>query len=183
MSRLLFTFIVLFFTTSLFSDSLNLNPSSNQDLSTLNSSSDNEPSFISHLTSAKASVLGKAKEYLGVRYGFGSRTARSTDCSGFTQQVFKSFGVCLPHSAAEQAQLGEKVDFKNLQAGDLLFYRTYKRAPSHVAIYVGNGKMIHASYRSRKVQYDSINLGYYQKRFLCAKRIALKDTNSLKNYN
>lgn len=183
MSRLLFASIVLFFTTSLFSDSLNLNPSSNQDTEILNANADNKLSFVSHLTSAEQNLLGKAKEYLGVRYGFGSKTSTRTDCSGFTQQVFKNFGVCLPHSAAEQAQLGERVDFKNLQAGDLLFYRTYKHAPSHVAIYMGNGKMIHASYRSRKVQYDSINLGYYQKRFLCAKRIALNNTDALKNYN
>ena len=183
MSRLFFTFIVLFFTTSLFSDSLTVTPLSNQDTSTLNPSSDNEPSFVSHISSAKEALLGKAREFLGVRYGFGSQTSSRTDCSGFTEQVFKTFGVCLPHSAAEQAQLGERVDFKNLQAGDLLFYRTYKHAPSHVAIYVGNGKMIHASYRSRKVQYDSVNLGYYQKRFLCAKRIALANTDALKNYN
>jgi len=179
MSRLLFAFIVIFFTTSLFADSLNVNSLSDQDTETFSATADTESSFISHLTSAKTGILGKAKEYLGVRYGFGSKTSARTDCSGFTQQVFKNFGVRLPHSAAAQAQLGERVDFKNLQAGDLLFYRTYKHAPSHVAIYVGNGKMIHASYRSRKVQYDSINLGYYQKRFLCAKRIALNNTDSL----
>ena len=71
-----------------------------------------------------------------------------------------------------QSKYGSKVDLKDLQVGDLLFYRTYKREPSHVAIYAGNGQIIHASYRSKKVQYDDIDKGYYKQRFMYAKRVA-----------
>ncbi|MCK9372946.1 MAG: NlpC/P60 family protein [Sulfuricurvum sp.] len=129
-----------------------------------------------NIKSVKENLLAKAKEFLGTPYGFGDKDDSRTDCSGFTQQVYRQFGVSLPHSAAEQAQLGEKVELGDLQVGDLLFYRTYKSDPSHVAIYAGEGQIIHASYNSRKVQFDSIDKGYYKQRFLYAKRLAFNDT-------
>lgn len=118
-------------------------------------------------------ILTKAQEYLGKAYGFGNRNDFKTDCSGFTQEIFEHFGLSLPRSAALQSKYGKKVDIKDLQVGDLLFYRTYKKEPSHVAIYAGNGQIIHASYRSKKVQFDSIEKGYYKSRFMYAKRLAL----------
>ena len=123
----------------------------------------------------KNKIIEKAQEYLGVSYGFGNKNEIKTDCSGFTQQVFKEFGLALPGSAALQSKYGSKVDLKDLQVGDLLFYRTYKREPSHVAIYAGNGQIIHASYRSKKVQYDDIDKRYYKQRFMYAKRLALSE--------
>jgi cell wall-associated NlpC family hydrolase len=135
-------------------------------------------SLFSNLSSAKERVLTKAKEFLGTPYGFGNKDSEQTDCSGFTQQVYKQFGITLPHSAAEQARLGTDVDRADLQVGDLLFYQTYKSEPSHVAIYAGDGQIIHASYRNRRVQYDTIDKGYYQQRFMYAKRIALSTQDS-----
>lgn len=134
-------------------------------------------SIFKNFRSAKEKVLAKAKEFLGTPYGFGNKGNSRTDCSGFTQQVFQQFGVSLPHSAAEQAQLGETVDPDDLQIGDLLFYHTYKSDPSHVAIYAGDGQIIHASYNSKKVQYDSIDKGYYKQRFLYAKRLAFNNND------
>lgn len=124
---------------------------------------------------SKKRIIEKAEEYLGVSYGFGNKNEIKTDCSGFTQQVFKEFGLSLPGSAALQSKYGSKVDLKDLQVGDLLFYRTYKKEPSHVAIYAGNGQIIHASYRSKKVQYDDIDKRYYKQRFMYAKRLALNE--------
>jgi len=132
-------------------------------------------SIVKHLSNVKEKLLSKAKEFLGTPYGFGGKDGDRTDCSGFTKQVYQQFGVSLPHSAAEQAQLGENVDPNDLQVGDLLFYRTYKSDPSHVAIYAGNGQIIHASYTAKKVQYDSIDKGYYKERFMCAKRLAFNN--------
>lgn len=132
---------------------------------------------------SKSKIIEKAQEYLGVSYGFGNKNELKTDCSGFTQQVFKEFGLSLPGSAALQSKYGSKVDLKDLQVGDLLFYRTYKREPSHVAIYAGNGQIIHASYRSKKVQYDDIDKGYYKQRFMYAKRLALNEQNLLTQQN
>lgn len=133
--------------------------------------------IVKNFKNAKEKVLARAKEFLGTPYGFGDKDGDRTDCSGFTQQVYKSFGVSLPHSATEQALLGEKVNPDDLQVGDLLFYRTYKSDPSHVAIYAGNGQIIHASYTARKVQYDSIDKGYYKDRFIYARRLAFNNTN------
>lgn len=135
---------------------------------------DGSKSLFKHLKGVKEKVLAKAKEFLGTPYGFGDKDSDRTDCSGFTRQVYQQFGVDLPHSAAEQAKLGEAVELSDLQVGDLLFYRTYKSDPSHVAIYAGDGQIIHASYAARKVQYDSIDKGYYKQRFLCARRLAYK---------
>ena len=120
-------------------------------------------------------VLAKAQEYLGTPYQFGNENAKRTDCSGFTQQVFGEFGVELPRSASEQSRYGKKIDVKDLQVGDLLFYRTYKKGPSHVAIYAGNGQIIHASYKAKRVQYDAFDKRYYKQRFLYAKRIVLNE--------
>jgi len=131
--------------------------------------------IVKNFKNAKDKLLSRAKDFLGTPYGFGNRDGERTDCSGFTQQVYRQFGVTLPRSAAEQAQLGENVNMNDLQVGDLLFYRTYKSDPSHVAIYAGDGQIIHASYSARKVQYDSIDKGYYKQRFMYAKRLALND--------
>lgn len=135
-------------------------------------------SLFENLSSKKDKLLAKAKDFLGTPYGFGSKNSSQTDCSGFTQQVYKQFGVALPHSAAEQAKFGAKVSVEDLQVGDLMFYQTYKSEPSHVGIYAGDGRMIHASYSNKKVQYDSIDKGYYKQRFLYAKRLALNSQDS-----
>lgn len=131
--------------------------------------------IIKNFKNAKEKVLSRAKEFLGTPYGFGDKDGGRTDCSGFTQQVYRQFGITLPRSASEQAQFGENVQLSDLQIGDLLFYRTYKSDPSHVAIYAGNGQIIHASYAANRVQYDSINKAYYKDRFMYARRLAFND--------
>ncbi|MFZ2890165.1 C40 family peptidase [Sulfuricurvum sp.] len=131
--------------------------------------------IVHNIRNVKDKVLARAKDFLGTPYGFGNKDGERTDCSGFTQQVYRQFGITLPRSAAEQAQLGEDVNIDDLQVGDLLFYRTYKSDPSHVAIYAGDGQIIHASYANQKVQYDSIDKGYYKQRFMYAKRLALNE--------
>jgi cell wall-associated NlpC family hydrolase len=135
-------------------------------------------SIFENISSAKQHILARAKEFLGTPYGFGNKDTAQTDCSGFTQQVFRQLGIALPHSAAEQATLGTYVDASDLQVGDLMFYQTYKNEPSHVAIYAGDGKIIHASFRNKQVQYDAIDKGYYKQRFMYAKRLALNTSIS-----
>src|SRR3989339_134208 len=131
--------------------------------------------IIKNFKNVKEKVLSRAKDFLGTPYGFGDKEGGRTDCSGFTQQVYRPFGVSLPRSASEQALLGENVSLDDLQVGDLLFYRTYKSDPSHVAIYAGDGKIIHASFAAKKVQYDSIQKAYYRDRFMYARRLAFSD--------
>jgi len=117
-------------------------------------------------------ILKTAKAYLGTRYRFGGNSTKGTDCSGFTQLVFRRHGIRLPHSSALQAQLGEFIlRARKLTPGDLVFFETYRKGPSHVGIYLGENRFIHASSGQRKVTITRINSSYYGKRYLGGKRL------------
>lgn len=116
-------------------------------------------------------LLGTARTYLGTRYRWGG-TSRSTgvDCSGFTSSVFKKNGVSIPRTSREQATVGKAVSKSSLQKGDLVFFRTRGSRISHVGIYVGNNKFIHASSGRGRVRTDSLD-GYYARRYAGARRV------------
>lgn len=133
---------------------------------------------------SKDSLLAKARTYVGVRYRLGMASRSGTDCSGFTTQVFRSEGVRLPRTSREQASVGRKVGKAGLSAGDLVFFRTGRGSRiSHVGIYVGNGKFIHASSGGGRVQVNSLSDGYYSKRFVTARRVKSKPVASKKAVN
>lgn len=113
-----------------------------------------------------------AMDYLGVPYRFGGSSLRGIDCSAFVQRVFRYFSIELPRTAREQFKVGVRISKKELLIGDLLFFRTYARYPSHVGIYIGEGKMIHASSRSKKVTISSIKDPYYVRRYIGAIRLS-----------
>ena len=117
-------------------------------------------------------IIGTAKTYLGTKYKFGKSSNESTDCSGFIQLVFRQHGVRLPHSAASQAQFGLLIrNPRDLEPADLVFFETYRRGPSHVGIYLGGNRFIHASTSQKKVMIAEINSEYYVQRFLGGKRL------------
>jgi len=123
---------------------------------------------------ADASIFEKtALSFLNTPYRFGGSSENGIDCSGFVQKVFKEFNLKLPRTAREQYTLGTKVPKGDLQLGDLIFFRTYAKYPSHVGIYIGDNKMIHASSRNRGVVVSSIDSKYFRKRYLGAKRLGL----------
>ncbi len=111
-----------------------------------NSSNKGNSSSSSSSTASTASqLIAYAKQFLGNKYVFGGTSlTNGTDCSGYTQGVFKKFGKSLPRTSRQQATCGTKVSTSNLKAGDLLFYAT-NGTINHVAIYIGNGQIIHAS--------------------------------------
>lgn len=118
-------------------------------------------------------ILSKAQSFRGVRYRWGASSRSATDCSGFTSQVFKSQGFRLPRTSAEQSQVGAKVSRGELKKGDLVFFRTRRGVRvSHVGIYMGNGRFIHASSGGGHVQVNSLADGYYHERFVGARRVA-----------
>jgi cell wall-associated NlpC family hydrolase len=112
-----------------------------------------------------------AYSFLGARYRFGGNSRTALDCSSFTQQVFREQKVSLPRTAREQFSVGNEVMRGDLQKGDLVFFQTYARFPSHVGIYLGNRKMIHASSRDRRVVISTMDTPYYTSRYLGARRI------------
>lgn len=116
-------------------------------------------------------LKSKAYGFLGTRYRFGGSSRNGIDCSSFVQQVFREMEVSLPRTAREQFEVGNEVSPGDLQKGDLVFFRTYARFPSHVGIYLGGNKMIHASSRDRRVVISTMDTPYYRARFLGAKRI------------
>ena len=103
-------------------------------------------------------VLDTAKRYLGTRYRMGGARPGAFDCSGLVRYVFAKHGVALPRTAREQSAVGRRVVVgpDSLRVGDLLFFRTPRGRASHVAMYAGNGRIIHASAGSRRVRYDDL---------------------------
>jgi cell wall-associated NlpC family hydrolase len=107
----------------------------------------------------------------GIRYRSAGTSRGGFDCSGFTRYVYSKCGVSLPHSSAAQASIGRPIKRSQLKAGDLVFFHTYRRGVSHVGIYIGNNKFVHASNHGRGVTTDSLGSAYYAPRYVCARRI------------
>ena len=123
-----------------------------------------------------------AYSFLGAHYRFGGSSRTALDCSSFTQQVFREQKVSLPRTAREQFHVGNEVRQGDLQKGDLVFFQTYAPFPSHVGIYLGNRKMIHASSRDRRVVVSTMDTPYYTSRYLGARRIVKASAGSI-NYD
>ena len=114
-------------------------------------------------TSSSSSTGGnalydEATNYLGLKYVWGGNSlTNGVDCSGFTQQIYKKFGVSLPHHAADQAKMGTKITSKkNLQAGDLVFFGS-KNNITHVGIYGGDGKFIESPHTGASVRVSKLS--------------------------
>ncbi len=87
-----------------------------------------------------------ALEFVGNPYVWGGTSlTKGADCSGFVLSIYKKYGIELPHYSGSQSNCGTEISYKNAQPGDLLFYGTSKSAISHVAIYLGDGKIVHAN--------------------------------------
>ncbi|MBI4997589.1 MAG: C40 family peptidase [Rhodocyclales bacterium] len=119
------------------------------------------------------STLDKALDLLGIRYRWGgSKPETGFDCSGFVRHVFREgLGLDLPRSAREQSRAGEPVARDELQPGDLVFFNTMRRAFSHVGIYLGDNRFVHAPHRGGRVRVEDMSGRYWTKRFNGARRI------------
>jgi cell wall-associated NlpC family hydrolase len=127
--------------------------------------------------SLKDRLLRVARRMLSVPYRFGGTTLWGLDCSGFVQKAFAFLNRDLPRSAREQFLEGAAVEKANLSPGDLVFFRTYAKYPSHVGIYLGDNRFVHASSRERKVTIDSLETPYYVKRYIGAKRLLFEEND------
>lgn len=115
-----------------------------------------------------------AMDLRDIRYHRGGRSPRSGfDCSGFVHYVFAQvLGVTLPGNSAAQFADGEAIARTDLQAGDLVFFRTRGKRISHVGIYVGDGRFIHSPTTGERVRVDRMSQNYWARRFAGARRPA-----------
>lgn len=124
-------------------------------------------------------LVGNAMGFLGIRYRYGGTSAKSGfDCSGLVVATFQqTLGKLLPRRAADQAAATKKIAKEELRPGDLVFFNTMRRAFSHVGIYVGDGKFIHAPSTGSTVRVDNLNGSYWVRRFNGARRV-IEDSNN-----
>ena len=149
-----------------------------------------EPVVVASKTSSAAEQTysdwsGKAQEVLmnalsltGIKYKYGGVSPETGfDCSGFVRYVFQQAAdLTLPHGARAISQLGQAVTINQLQPGDLVFFNTLKSAFSHVGIYLGNNRFIHAASQGGGIQVVNLDDEYWTKRFNGGRRL---DTNEL----
>ena len=121
-------------------------------------SSASSSSSSSAVTSAtRAAIVAYAKQFVGNPYVYGGTSLTSgCDCSGFTQSVFKYFGISLPRTSKAQATVGTQISTSELQPGDLVFYAS-NGSIYHVAIYIGNGQIIHAMDEQNGIVISTLN--------------------------
>lgn len=145
------------------------NRSSNSSSSRSSSSSSNSSSSTYHATpgGSGSAIANYACKFVGRPYVYGGTSlTNGADCSGFVMSVYAQFGYSLPHSSAAQSGCGRSVSLSNLQPGDLVFYRNGSRI-GHVAMYIGGGRVVHASNETDGIKISSYN--YRQP--ACARRI------------
>jgi cell wall-associated NlpC family hydrolase len=120
-----------------------------------------------------ADLLIHALSMIGVRYKYGGNSAENGfDCSGFVRYVFQeAAGLNLPRDSYGMSKLGDAVDLNQLVPGDLLFYNTLRRRFSHVAIYIGEGRFVHAPSRGKTVEIVDMSDRYWKNRFNGARRL------------
>lgn len=122
---------------------------------------------------ATGSLTSYARSLIGVPYKYGGNSPGSGfDCSGFVGHVFKrSLGISLPRSAQQISRLGQPVKLAELREGDLVFYDTNNQAYSHVGIFLGDNRFIHAPSSGGSVRLEDMALPYWRKHYNGARRI------------
>jgi cell wall-associated NlpC family hydrolase len=120
----------------------------------------------------RSDVVVQALALLDTPYRYGGTTPSGFDCSGLVRYVFKmAAGLELPRRTEDMSQVGQPIAPKELQPGDLVFFNTFRRAYSHVAIYVGDGRFLHAPARGGRVRIEALDDRYWKVRYDGARRL------------
>jgi len=124
-----------------------------------------------HQTDSSQRLLRFALQQQGVTYRYGgSRPAAGFDCSGLIQFSYGKIGKRIPRTTRAQYQSSQPIPLSQIRPGDLLFYETEGRSPGHVALYLGQGEMIHAPSSGKHVLVSRLNNPYWRTRLLAAGR-------------
>ena len=123
-------------------------------------------------------LIGNAMGLLGVSYRFGGSSVSSGfDCSGFMQHIFrKTMQINLPRTSAEQAKMGVAVSRSELQPGDMVFFSTSRGRISHVGLYIGNNRFIHAPRTGKSIEITSLGNKYWNSKYVTARRVKRYDS-------
>ncbi|MGH8820910.1 MAG: C40 family peptidase, partial [Rhodoferax sp.] len=133
------------------------------------------------VSSTASELVANAMGFLGVPYKYGGTSVDSGgfDCSGFVRAIYEqTLGMVLPRRAVQQAAATEVIKRRDLQPGDLVFFNTMRRAFSHVGIYIGNGKFIHAPRTGAEIRIEDMDLRYWRSRFNGARRVETASDNT-----
>jgi cell wall-associated NlpC family hydrolase len=133
----------------------------------------NDQAPVSNWQDKAQEVLINALSLTGIKYKYGGNSPETGfDCSGFVRYVFRNAAnLTLPPTARAISQIGKTVKKDELQPGDLVFFNTLKSAFSHVGIYIGDNKFIHAPSTGKVVRVESMQDGYWAKRFNGGQRL------------
>lgn len=134
---------------------------------------DEEVSLLERYTSSAQDLILKGLELIGIKYRRGGTDPDTgLDCSGFVQVVFKdAIGMLLPRTAREQSEVGAVIDRQELKAGDLVFFNTMRRAFSHVGIYLGDNRFMHAPRSGAEIRIEDMRESYWINRYNGARRL------------
>lgn len=143
------------------------NDSSSSSSSASTSESSEQSSSSSSTSATRQSIVNFALQFVGNPYVYGGTSlTNGADCSGFTQSVYKNFGISISRTSRDQATNGTAVSLSNVQPGDLIFYKNGSTI-GHVALYIGNGQVVHASSPTSGIKVSNM---YYRTPY-CARNI------------
>lgn len=112
----------------------------------------------SNAASLRSRIVNYALQFVGNPYVWGGTSlTNGVDCSGFTMKVLQNFGVSLPHYSGSQAQMGKGIKSSEMRPGDLIFYAGSNGRVNHVAMYIGNGQVVHAASRKSGIKISTWN--------------------------
>ena len=129
------------------------------------------PQHLRDENSLRSSIVKTAENFIGIPYRWGGASSKGFDCSGLSMTVYQLNGLNLPRTSREQWRVGKPVLRRQLSKGDLVFFATsgWKKI-SHVGIYKGNNKFIHASGTGKKIRIDSLSGKYYKSKYVGARK-------------
>jgi len=131
-----------------------------------------------HDAAVREGPISHALRALGTRYRYGGASPETGfDCSGLIAHVFEQAGRTVPRTARAQSRVGKPVKRANLAPGDLVFYNTRNAPYSHVGMYVGNGRFVHAPRSGAKVRIERLDTPYWRTRFNGARRLDIDNSS------